>query len=83
MVEMFPIPTQIILDRGEKRQKMIATKMLNATFGFGAFRLGHRAACGVAVNAPRVRGFATGAADPNKELVVEYLEEENKGRKRH
>jgi len=58
---------------------MIATKMINATFGFGAFRLGHRAACGIAVNAPKVRGLATGAVDPNQELVVEYLEEENKG----
>jgi len=48
--------------------------------GIGALHFGRRG-CVKLVNAPiKQRTFATaGSIDPNQELIVEYLEEENKG----
>ena len=59
---------------------MSMTKMLSPlSIGIGALHFGRRG-CVKLVNAPvKQRTFATGSADPNQELIVEYLEEENKG----
>ena len=60
---------------------MSMTKMLSPlNIGIGALHFGRRG-CVKLVNAPiKQRTFATaGSIDPNQELIVEYLEEENKG----
>jgi len=55
---------------------MLVTKLIPPSFGIGAGLLARRS---LMASLGKGRTLATASADPNQELVVEYLEEENKG----
>jgi len=55
---------------------MLVSKLIAPSFGIGAFA---RTSLMASAMGTKARTLATAAADPNQELIVEYLEEENKG----